>query len=273
MFARKGEDFIRVTTSLKKQDGSRAMGTLLDRNHPAYKLMLAGQVYSGPAVLFGKPYMTRYEPMKDPAGKVNAILFIGYDVTPFQAVVEKHVTEQRFFGTGGTYVIDPRTGPAEAVFVIHPTAKGKKVLEAFPQAEPFLKMLAASPGGLIADAPAIFHTDSASKWAVLQKSKVNGWWIVGEVSDAEAMAQHWQGMAVTWGLLALATVLMGLGLFFMIRRSVTQPLAELRSIVLAVASGDLTQSVQTGRHVDILPALNGKDSLYRGSMSRTGNEL
>ena len=54
VFARKGDDFLRVTTSLKKQDGARAMGTLLDRAHPAYPLMLAGQTYTGPAALFGK---------------------------------------------------------------------------------------------------------------------------------------------------------------------------------------------------------------------------
>ena len=36
LFVRDGDDFVRVTTSLKKEDGSRAVGTLLDRSHPAY---------------------------------------------------------------------------------------------------------------------------------------------------------------------------------------------------------------------------------------------
>ena len=42
VFARTGDDFVRVSTSVTKQDGSRAIGTLLDRQHPAYPLLLSG---------------------------------------------------------------------------------------------------------------------------------------------------------------------------------------------------------------------------------------
>ena len=36
IFIRSGDDFVRVATSLKKGDGSRAIGTILDRGNPAY---------------------------------------------------------------------------------------------------------------------------------------------------------------------------------------------------------------------------------------------
>ena len=36
LFVRKGEDLIRVSTSLKKEDGSRAIGTFLGNAHPAF---------------------------------------------------------------------------------------------------------------------------------------------------------------------------------------------------------------------------------------------
>jgi methyl-accepting chemotaxis protein len=58
IFARSGDDFVRVTTSLKKQDGSRAIGTLLDRKAPAYALLLANKPYTGLAALFGKRLIT-----------------------------------------------------------------------------------------------------------------------------------------------------------------------------------------------------------------------
>jgi methyl-accepting chemotaxis protein len=35
VFARDGDDFIRITTSVRKQDGQRAIGTPLDRSQPA----------------------------------------------------------------------------------------------------------------------------------------------------------------------------------------------------------------------------------------------
>jgi hypothetical protein len=45
IFARDGDDFVRITTSLKKQDGTRAVGTRLDRAGPAYGPLVAGRSY------------------------------------------------------------------------------------------------------------------------------------------------------------------------------------------------------------------------------------
>ncbi len=79
-FVRRGDDFLRVSTSLRKQDGTRAVGTLLDRKHPGYANVLAGLSYTGPAVLFGRNYMTHYLPVKNKTG-IAGIYFIGIDFT------------------------------------------------------------------------------------------------------------------------------------------------------------------------------------------------
>lgn len=81
IFARIGEDFVRVSTSVRKQDGERAVGTPLDRSQPAYRLALRGEPYVGYATVFGKRYLTRYEPVRDGSGQVVAILFVGLDVS------------------------------------------------------------------------------------------------------------------------------------------------------------------------------------------------
>ena len=75
VFARKGDDFIRIASSVKKENGERAQGTLLDHADAAYAAVVAGKLHLGRAVLFGKPYMTMYQPMKDAAGKVVGIKF------------------------------------------------------------------------------------------------------------------------------------------------------------------------------------------------------
>ena len=43
VFVRSGEDFIRVSTNVSKQDGTRAIGTVLDHANPAYAKLMAGQ--------------------------------------------------------------------------------------------------------------------------------------------------------------------------------------------------------------------------------------
>jgi hypothetical protein len=47
VFARQGDDFVRVSTSLKKENGERAVGTPLDRAHPAYERLLNLEFLSG----------------------------------------------------------------------------------------------------------------------------------------------------------------------------------------------------------------------------------
>lgn len=53
LFARDGQDFVRVTTSLKKADGEHAVGTKLNRNSRSYAQIMAGKPYTGIAKLFG----------------------------------------------------------------------------------------------------------------------------------------------------------------------------------------------------------------------------
>jgi hypothetical protein len=62
VFARYQDDFLRVTTSLRKTDGSRAIGTLLGQKHPGYTKLINGERYVGRAHLFGRDYMTVYSP-------------------------------------------------------------------------------------------------------------------------------------------------------------------------------------------------------------------
>jgi methyl-accepting chemotaxis protein-2 (aspartate sensor receptor) len=80
VFAKLGQDFLRITTSVKGADGKRAVGTLLDRSHPAYRSLQSGQGYTGYATIFGKQYMTKYEPMRDSAGRVIGALYVGLNV-------------------------------------------------------------------------------------------------------------------------------------------------------------------------------------------------
>ncbi|WP_394128851.1 methyl-accepting chemotaxis protein [Shewanella maritima] len=81
VFVRDENDFTRVSTSLTKADGKRAMGTNLGVNHPGYQQLINGQEYEGYARLFGKDYMTVYRPIFDDARQVIGIMFIGFDIS------------------------------------------------------------------------------------------------------------------------------------------------------------------------------------------------
>lgn len=81
IFARSGEDFVRISTSIKKQNGERALGTALNHAHPGYSRLIGGQPYVGYATLFGAQYLTQYDPIRDSKGQVIGALYVGIDAS------------------------------------------------------------------------------------------------------------------------------------------------------------------------------------------------
>ena len=78
LFVKSGEDFVRVATNVQKDDGSRAIGTVLDPKGKAITAIRSDKPYYGEADILGKPYLTGYEPIQDASGKVIGIYYVGY---------------------------------------------------------------------------------------------------------------------------------------------------------------------------------------------------
>jgi methyl-accepting chemotaxis protein len=79
--------FVRRTTNVKKENGDRAVGTLLAADHPGQANLRRGEAYKGPATLFGKSFMTAYFPVSSPAGKVVGIIYVGIPMEQLDAML------------------------------------------------------------------------------------------------------------------------------------------------------------------------------------------
>ncbi|MCW7753339.1 methyl-accepting chemotaxis protein [Desulfobotulus sp. H1] len=89
VFQKERQDFIRITTNIRGEDGSRAVGTRLGRQSPAYDPVLGGKLYSGDALILGAPFLTAYDPILDKRGEVVGILFIGIPQAEVVAVISR----------------------------------------------------------------------------------------------------------------------------------------------------------------------------------------
>ncbi|HEY2382190.1 MAG TPA: Cache 3/Cache 2 fusion domain-containing protein [Terriglobia bacterium] len=78
IFVKSGDEYVRVATNVKKDDGSRAIGTSLDPNGPAIARIRNGEAFYGEATILDKPYVTGYEPIRDASGNVIGIYYTGY---------------------------------------------------------------------------------------------------------------------------------------------------------------------------------------------------
>jgi Cache 3/Cache 2 fusion domain len=80
IFVKSGSDYIRVATNVKKDDGSRAIGTLLDPKGKVIEFINMSETFYGAATILGKPYLTGYEPIHDVRNNVIGIYYFGYIV-------------------------------------------------------------------------------------------------------------------------------------------------------------------------------------------------
>jgi len=87
------KDFWRRTTNIKKDDGSRAVGTQLGQNGAVYPVVTRGETYYGEAVILGKDYYTAYAPIFSLEGKVIGILYVGVLKSNINAILGELSTQ------------------------------------------------------------------------------------------------------------------------------------------------------------------------------------
>jgi len=78
LFVKAGEEYVRVATNVKRDDGSRAIGTILDPKGKAIESIKKNEAYYGEADILGKAYVTGYEPIRDAGRNVIGIYYVGY---------------------------------------------------------------------------------------------------------------------------------------------------------------------------------------------------
>ena len=231
LFVRSGDDFVRISTSLTKQDGSRAIGTQLDRQHPAYTKLMAGQTYVGRAVLFERNYMTRYVPVRDGAGRVIAVLFVGFDYTDAQNAQFANLKRFRIGQTGSLALLDE-----QGKWLVPPAAAGNADGQVFKGFEPGQGRFWASAGEQL--------------FSVAVPFAEGPWTVVASMPEGEIREVTWSvGLRLAIGSL-LAMLLAVAATLWLLRRKL-RPLGDLVRQAEALGAGDLSARLSVTSHDEI----------------------
>ena len=255
IFAASGDDFVRVSTSVKKENGERAVGTILDHASPAYAAIRAGKPYVGLVKLFGKQFMTDYEPVRDASGKVIGILYIGLDVEANIAALRDRIKKMKVGDTGYYFVLDATPGKTYGNLIVHPVKEGKNILGSRDAGgREFIKEMLETKHGLItypwqnAEAG---ETSPRTKVAAYTLFKDWNWLIAGGTYEDEITkeAARLRNHYIVVGLVALAVF--AAILHTVMRRTVTLPLKKARDAAVRIAEGDLTVRMAVDRKDEI----------------------
>jgi len=249
VFAKTGDDFVRITTSLKNEKGDRAVGTLLDRAHPGYKATLEGGSFVGLATLFGRQYMTRYDPIKDAGGAVVGLSFVGLDFTEYLVNLKATLRALKIGNTGYFYVLDARPGKSYGTLIVHPAAEGQNLLDTkTPDGREFIKEMLEQKNGFIRYPwinKELGETRARDKVVAFSYLKNWNWVIAGGTYVDEYTAEVRQLRNLFAGLGVLMVLLTAGAVYLVLRNMVSRPLALASEAAQRIAQGDLTVQLES----------------------------
>lgn len=252
LFVRNGDSFVRVATSLRKEDGERAIGTQLDSTSPALAPVLHGDIYRGLAQLFGKRYITQYQPVKDASGKTIAILFVGVDITRSWDIMRDKILQRRLGESGHFFVLNRSAGKNYGTWLFHASEEGQRP-QWSEEAEQQLLTLASGT---------LERKSKDGRTMLVSWTALPGWnWtIVGEV-DKAVLLQDVTRLRNQFLIAGVLVSLLFAALFvIIIRRWLTRPLREVTALAQTYASGDLRASLTSTRQDEVgqlIHAING----------------
>ena len=233
VFIRYGDDFLRVATSLKNEQGERAIGTLLGRQHPGYQKLIAGQPYIGEAHLFGTDYMTRYSPVRGADGKVQAILYVGLPISNVMKELRENLLSLTLGDTGYLGLVYRGAGATQGKLLVHPESQGAQYQQVYGPLGNQAARLFDDTSGEVAfekngrSGRLMYQATGAGEWALISVSYLDEF-----VGPIDLMLQK-MTLFVLIASVVLAAVL---GVFL---KSALKPIGKVCDLMAQIGQGDL----------------------------------
>ena len=233
VFQKIGDKAIRVSTNVVGADGKRAIGT--EVSAAVYDAVIkSGKTYYGTADVVGKKYVVAYEPIKNSAGEIIGILFVGTPEDNVYGPLKTEILNTKIGANGYLYVMN-----SKGDLLIHPTLQGDNMGN-----EEFVKTM-------IADKNSV--TDSTKRITYLWQGKDAvayytyfaplDWIVVSRVNPADFSGpvdnlRNW--------IIIILIVSIGAGSFMALRfgNSIARRMGDLVELGRKVMEGDFSGAAQ-----------------------------
>ncbi|EPE2682661.1 methyl-accepting chemotaxis protein [Vibrio alginolyticus] len=247
LFAPLGDDFIRVSTSLKDPQGQRAVGTTLGINHPGYQQLKAGQPYYAQIKLYGERYITYYAPIKDATGKVAGLSFIGLPVDQATQTLFDALAEIKWGDTGYTIIVDNDDNNL-GKYLLHPAKSGSdsSILEVadYNGHKPFGQIFEQSSG--LIRYPFEYQGNVGEKYLVYTEVPGWNWKLLGGTFIKEVTKGSDTLLTLIAIISSVAAIITFVVLTLFLNRSL-QPLTTLNSYMTRLAGGEVSLNIPASR--------------------------
>ena len=259
-------DMLRVSTNVEKLNGSRAIGTYIPAvnpdgtPNPVVSTVLKGETFSGRAYVVNAWYITAYEPIRDAAGKVVGVLYVGVKQESIPEL-RQGIMDVVVGKTGYVFVLGGK-GDQQGEYIISAGGKrdGENIWDA-KDAEGRLFIQSMIDKGLnLQEGEVDFERypwqnkgESEPRWKVAAISYYEPWdWVIGagayETDFADAIGRVDAGLnnLMFWSVLGGLIGLITCGcITWWIAGIITKPLIQTMGVIGKVARGDYSEKVNT----------------------------
>ena len=215
------DKLLRISTTVKKLDGQRAVGTYIPPDSPVYKTIMQGETFRGKAYVVNDWYLTAYAPLYDMDNQIVGAVYVGQLMLKPQLkdfISETKIGPGYFFvyAENGEFLIHPSLDAQTSIYDLLPQFKGFN--EGFIQYE-------------WKGEDKLTYVKNLKEWGIfvavgMNKADING------------------GLDVTMlrNNLLMGLIVIGAGILvtFFLVRSINRPLQELAQKSVQVGDGDYT---------------------------------
>lgn len=255
-------DMIRVATTVPDEKGGRAIGTFIPAfgpdgvASPVVSTVLRGESYRGRARVLDRWYLSGYEPVRDPSGRVAGMIFIGLRQDSLEGI-RAGVAASRLGRTGAIHVVGG-SGNQRGQYLIPPPGHvdGESAWDArdaggAPYVQELIRAAMEANGATVRVSYTLAASDGPPRERVAAVTYFAPWdWvIVAEMDREEAVAalRTVQSSLTT----AVVSVLIVAGLLLLASiwaarvaaRRLAAPLETMAAAAERIAEGDVQQEV------------------------------
>ncbi len=235
------DGLLRVSTSVKKDDGTRATGTYIPPSSPVYRAVLAGETYRGSAFVVNDWYITAYKPLYEDNAIIGAI-YVGVRQSELE-ILRKSILSLRIGEKGFAYIIDNHEG-SRGTLIIHPKRSGENILDAKDvSGTEYVKQMLEEKNGSIAYRIVNPADGSVSRKLVKFRSIDNmGWVAVAEADHDEVFAplSTLRGSVIA---ISIAVILVILTASIAFSGSINRVLNRIKGLLTKLSAGDYSDSI------------------------------
>lgn len=227
--------FLRISTSVTNEDGSRAVGTYIPSSSPVAQALEKGEDFNGRAFVVNDWFLTSYRPIKID-GTVEAAIFVGIPEKDMKGIKEIF-SSKKYLETGYPFIVDNA-----GKLIVHPSKEGQ-----VHDKDEFFQQIIAS------------KTETGKTSYIWEgKKKIQYFRHVPEIqsyvsvslyeSEIFHMLRTLRNAIVIALLICLAVILV---VIYYIRRSITTSLDKCVVFAKKLSAGDLTSTIDMQQEDEI----------------------